>query len=129
MLRAMLLMLCFSIVAQGQCLAQCLALPCEETHAIHQSAEHSSSVPTSPGNCHGETPEPSENEGCGNHASWRIVSASRFDKIATKASKFAAPIEALPIETDISAYGVLREESPSLTNPLLPYVRSTVLLI
>ena len=63
MLRATLLMLCFSIVAQGQCLAQCLALPCEETHAIHQSAEHSSSVPTSPGNCHDETPEPSENEG------------------------------------------------------------------
>ena len=124
MLRATLLIVCFAVVAQGQCLAVCLALPCEETPAIHTS-----SVPTSPGNCHGETPERSENEECGNHTSWRTVSASRFEKIAAKASKFAAPIERLPIETDISSYGVLREESVSLTNPLLPYVRSTVLLI
>ena len=129
MLRATLLMMCFSIVAQGQCLAQCLALPCEETHAIHKGAEHTSSVPTSAGNCHDETPEPSDNEGCGNHASWRMVSASRFEKIVANASKFVAPLERLPIETDIPSYGVLREESSSLTHPLLPYVRSTVLLI
>lgn len=129
MLRATLLMLCFAVVAQGHCLVQCLALPCEVTHDIHKGAQHTSSVPTSPGNCHDETPEPSENEGCSNHASWRMVSASRFEKVAAKASKFAAPLERLPIETDIPSYGVLREASVSLTNPLLPYVRSTVLLI
>ncbi len=130
MLRATLLMLCFAVVAQGHCLVMChLALPCEVTDDIHKSAQHTSSVPTSPGNCHDETPEPSENEGCSNHASWRMVSASRFEKVAAKASKFAAPLERLPIETDIPSYGVLREASVSLTNPLLPYVRSTVLLI
>ena len=142
MLRAVLLVLCFAVVAQGQCLAQCLALPCEETHAIHEGAEHTSSARTRLGNCHGagyggsgsnpaapEPSEPSDNEDCGNHPSWRTVSASRLEKITTKTSKFAASLERLPLETDIASRGLLREQSVSLTNPLLPHVRSTVLLI
>ncbi len=136
MLRATLLMLCFAVAAQVQCLAECLALPCEDTHAIHQGAED-------PGNCHDEghsgraggsgsnplVPEPSENEDCGNHTSWTMVSASSFEKTTAKTSMFAASLEGLPIETDIPSHGVLREDSMSPVNPLLPYVRSTVLLI
>ena len=135
MLQAALLTLCFAVAAQGQCLTQCLALPCED-------AEHTASAPTATGSCHDAgsgsvegsgpnpaAPEPSENEDCGNHSSCRTVSASRFDNVAAKTTKLAASLEALPTSTHIPAHRVLGEESASLANPLLPYVRSTVLLI
>ncbi len=129
MLRTTLIVLCFAIVAQAQCLAQCLALPCEETHTSHEGAEHTSSARTSHGNCHDEAPEPAENEDCGSHASFRMVSASRVEKVAAKASMLAVALAGLPMETNIPSYGVPRQEPASLTNPLLAYVRSTVLLI
>ena len=127
-LQATLLMLCFAVVAQGQCLAQCLALPCEGTHAIRPGSCHDEGHSGSAGDS-GSKPEPSENEDCGNHPSWTMVSASSLEKLTAKTSKFTASLQRLPIETDISSHSMLREVSVSPANPLLPYVRSTVLLI
>ena len=124
-------MVCFAVVARGQCLAQCLALPCEGTHAIHRGSCHDEGHSGSAGDSGSNplVPEPPASEDCGNHTSWTVVSASSFEKTTAKTSKFAASLEGLLIEADISSHDVLREESMRPVNPLLPYVRSTVLLI
>ncbi len=131
MLRATLLMLCFAVMAQGQCLAVCLALPCGGTHANQHGSGHDEGHCGSAGGSGSNPlmPESSEHEDCGNHASWTMVSASSFQKTTAKILKSVASLERLPIEADISSHSMLREDSISPVNPLLPYVRSTVLLI
>lgn len=95
--RSSAFVVCVSLVAQAQCLAECLALPCEELGVVaHGDGEHSGSAPSASG-CHGapartEDPSaemfdlpvahshaaadttanhvPESDESCGTHVTW-----------------------------------------------------------
>ena len=88
-LRSLALALSVGIVLQLQCVAKCIALPCEQIHGAHQDAEPASPRP-SLASCHGDTaehhqpagaPDSSPDEPCGSHSSWTASSATKISKL------------------------------------------------
>ena len=135
-LRSLAPALSVGIVLQLQCVAECIALPREQTHGAHQDAEPAS-PPPSLASCHRDTaehhqpaaPDSLPDEPCGGHSGWTASSATKISKLdklelgcgaITSVSVAGASMAAL-VHTTLAD----TDESNRTFHPL----RTTVLLI